>query len=127
LLEVGDGLKVTQIRLGRARLTHCMRWLGMAKRALEIAGAYVEAREAFGQKLAERESVQNQIGAAAMAIEIGRLLTMKAACKLDSGDFARKEVSMAKIQVADTLHQAVDTALQLCGALGYAKDTPLGP
>jgi acyl-CoA dehydrogenase len=125
LLEVGDGLKVTQIRLGRARLTHCMRWLGMAKRALEIAGAYVEAREAFGQKLAERESVQNQIGAAAMAIEIGRLLTMKAACKLDSGDFARKEVSMAKIQVADTLHQAVDTALQLCGALGYAKDTPL--
>ncbi len=125
LLQVGDGLKVTQIRLGTARLTHCMRWLGMAKRALEIATAYVQERAGFGVKLAERESVQGLLGHAAMQIEIGRLLTMRAAAKLDSGDFARKEVSMAKIQVADTLHTAVDTAIQLCGARGYSKDTPL--
>jgi acyl-CoA dehydrogenase len=112
LMAVGDGLKVTQIRLGTARLTHCMRWLGMAKRALEIASPYVEG-------------VQWMLGEAAMAIELGRLLTMKAAVKLDSGDFARKEVSMAKIQVADTLHKAIDTAIQLCGARGYSGDTPL--
>jgi acyl-CoA dehydrogenase len=125
LMEVGDGLKVTQIRLGTARLTHCMRWLGMAKRALEIAAPYVAERESFGIKLAEHEGVQWLLGEAAMAIEVGRLLTMKAAAKLDQGDFARKEVSMAKVQVADTLHNAVDTAIQLMGAKGYSKDTPL--
>ena len=125
LMAVGDGLKVTQIRLGTARLTHCMRWLGMAKRALEIAGPYVAERESFGVKLRDRESVQMMLGEAAMAIEIGRLLTMKAACRLDDGDFARAEVSMAKIQVAEALHKAIDTAIQLCGARGYSKDTPL--
>ena len=125
LLNVGDGLKVTQIRLGTARLTHCMRWLGMAKRALEIAKGYVAERVSFGAKLAEHEGVQWLMGESAMAIEIGRLLVMKAAWKLDQGDFARKEVSMAKVQVADTLHKAVDTALQLCGARGYSTDTPI--
>ena len=125
LMGVGDGLKLTQIRLGTARLTHCMRWLGLARRSLEIASDYVARRDSFGQKLADRESVQGLLGKAAMQIEIGRLLTMKAAWKLDAGDFARKEVSMAKIQVADTLHQAVDTAIQLCGARGYSRDTVL--
>jgi acyl-CoA dehydrogenase len=125
LLKVGDGLKVTQVRLGQARLTHCMRWLGMAKRALEIAAAYVDKRESFGIALAKHEGVQGLLGEAAMAVEIGRLLTAKAAWKLDQGDFARKEVSMAKVQVADALHKAIDTAIQLCGARGYSKDTPL--
>jgi acyl-CoA dehydrogenase len=125
LLGIGDGLKVTQIRLGTARLTHCMRWLGMAKRALEIAAAYVGERESFGSTLAKREGVQWLLGEAAMAIEIGRLLTAKAAWKLDQGSFARKEVSMAKVQVAGALQKAVDTAIQLCGARGYSKDTPL--
>lgn len=125
LLGVGDGLKVTQIRLGTARLTHCMRWLGMAKRALEIAAAYVGERESFGTALARHEGVQWLLGEAAMAIQTGRLLTARAAWKLDQGDFARKEVSMAKVQVADALHKAVDTAIQLCGARGYSRDTPL--
>ncbi|MGE0117648.1 MAG: acyl-CoA dehydrogenase family protein [Dongiaceae bacterium] len=125
LLNVGDGLKLTQIRLGAARLTHCMRWLGMARRALEIAQAYVAERESFGARLADHEGVQWLVGEAAMTIEIGRLLVMKAAWALDRGEFARKEVSMAKVQVADTLHKAVDTALQLCGARGYSTDTPL--
>ncbi len=125
LLGVGDGLKVTQIRLGTARLTHCMRWLGLAKRALEIAGEYVREREAFGTTLAGHEGVQWLLGEAAMDIHVGRLLTMHAAWKLDQGDFARKEVSMAKIAVADTLHKAADTAIQLCGARGYSRDTVL--
>jgi acyl-CoA dehydrogenase len=125
LMNVGDGLKLTQIRLGPARLTHCMRWLGLAKRSMEIATDYVSHRESFGAKLAEREGVQWLLGEAAMEIQISRLLTMHAAWKLDQGDFARKEVSMAKVAVADTLHKAVDTAIQLCGARGYSKDTPL--
>lgn len=125
LMEVGEGLKLTQIRLGTARLTHCMRWLGMAQRAMEIAGEYVRERESFGMKLHEHEGVQWMLGESAMAIEVGRLLTMRAAWRLDQGDFARKDVAMAKIHVAETLHKAVDTAIQLCGALGYSKDTPL--
>jgi acyl-CoA dehydrogenase len=125
LMREGEGLKAVQIRLGTARLTHCMRWLGLAKRAMEIAADYVAARDAFGRRLAERESVQTMLGESAMQIEIGRLLVMKAAWKLDRGDFARKEVSMAKVVVADLLHQAVDTAIQLNGARGYSKDTPL--
>jgi acyl-CoA dehydrogenase len=125
LMNIGDGLKVTQIRLGTARLTHCMRWLGMAKRAMEIAMEYVENRDSFGAKLIDHETIQIMLGDAAMSIQIGRLLTMNAAWKLDQGSFARKEVSMAKIQVADALHKVVDTALQLNGARGYSKDTPL--
>jgi len=125
LMNVGDGLKVTQIRLGTARLTHCMRWLGLAKRSLEIATEYVSERESFGVRLADREGVQWLLGEAAMGIQVGRLLTMHAAWKLDTGDFARKEVSMAKVVVSETLHKAVDTAIQLCGARGYSRDTPL--
>ena len=60
-----------------------------------------------------------------MQIEIGRLLTMRAAAKLDAGAFARKEVSLAKIMVSETMHKAIDTAIQLLGARGYSKDTPL--
>jgi len=125
LMQVGDGLKITQIRLGPARLTHCMRWLGFAKRCLEIAQDYVDRREGFGIKLADRESVQIKLGEVAHQIAIGRLLTMHAAWKLDQGDRARKEVSMAKIHVADTLHNAADVAIQLNGARGYSKDTIL--
>lgn len=122
LMEVGDGLKLTQIRLGTARLTHCMRWLGLAKRAMAEAQEYIATREGFGIRLADRESVRLMMGQVAHDIQIGRLLTMHAAWKLDQGDFARKEVSMAKIHVADTLHRAADTAIQLCGAQGYSKD-----
>lgn len=123
LMNVGDGLKVTQIRLGPARLTHCMRWLGWSKRCMEIAQEYVNRREGFGVRLVDRESVQIKLGDLAHRIQIGRLLTMHAAWKLDQGDRARKEISMAKIHVADTLHQSADTAIQLNGARGYSKDT----
>src|SRR6056297_1708574 len=73
LMEVGEGMKCVQIRLGTARLTHCMRWLGMARRAMEIAADWVEVREAFGERLADKESVQMLLGDAAMAIQTGRL------------------------------------------------------
>lgn len=125
LLEEGDGLKITQIRLGPARLTHCMRWLGLARRCMEIASAYVAERSAFGQTLASHESVQMMLGSVAKDIQVGKLLTAHAAWKIDQGDKAQKEVSMAKIHVADTLNRAADIGVQLCGAKGYSKDTLL--
>ena len=125
LMTEGDGLKLTQIRLGPARLTHCMRWLGLAKRCVEIASEYSHNRFAFGERLSKRESVQMMMGDIAMQIEIGRMLVMKAAWELDRGGYARKEVSMAKVHVANVLHKAADTAIQINGARGYSKDTPL--
>jgi len=123
LLEEGHGLKVVQTRLGVARLTHCMRWLGLAKRCLEIAMDYAEHRQGFGVRLGTRESVQIQLGSLSADIEVGRLLVMKAAWELDRGGRAQKEVSMAKIHVANLLHRAADTAIQINGARGYSKDT----
>jgi len=125
LMAEGDGLKVTQIRLGPARLTHCMRWLGLAKRCMEIASAYAAEREGFGMRLADRETVQVKLGTIAHQVEIGRLLVMKAAWLLDQGDRAKTAISMAKIHVADTLHRAADNAIQICGAKGYSTDTVL--
>lgn len=125
LLAEGDGLKITQMRLGPARLTHCMRWLGLSKRCVEIARAYADERFAFGERLSGRESIRMMLGNIGMQIEIGRLLVMKAACELDRGGFARKEVSMAKIHVANLLHCAADIAIQINGARGYSKDTVL--
>ncbi len=125
LMDEGDGLKLTQIRLGPARLTHCMRWLGLAKRCVEIATDYAQNRMAFGERLSQRESVQMMLGDIAMQIEIGRLLVMKAAWELDRGSYARKEISMAKVHVANVLHKAADTAIQINGARGYSKDTVL--
>jgi len=116
-----DGLEIEDSN----RLIHCMRWLGMSKRALEECLDYVKTRENFGSTLAEHEGVQWMLGDAAMDIEIGRLLTMKAAAKLDTGDRAQKEVSMAKIWVSDILHKSIATAIQLNGARGYSKDLPL--
>ena len=75
--------------------------------------------------LSEHEGVQWMLAEAAMDIEIGRLMTMRAAAKLDSGDQARKEVSMAKIFVSEVLHKAIATSIQLNGARGYSKDLPL--
>ncbi len=125
LLDVGDGMRVVQARLVPARLTHCMRWLGLARRSMAIAAEYVSRREAFGQKLAARESVQMALGDVAKDIQIGRLLVMHAAWTLDQGGKGMKETSMAKVYVANLLHRAVDTAIQLNGARGYSKDTIL--
>ncbi|MGB0571877.1 MAG: acyl-CoA dehydrogenase family protein [Alphaproteobacteria bacterium] len=125
LMEIGEGMKSVQIRLGVARLTHCMRWLGMSKRAVEECLDYVKIRENFGATLANHEGVQWMLADAAMDIEIGRLMTMRAAAKLDTGDQARKEVSMAKIWVSEILHKTIATAIQLNGARGYSKDLPL--
>lgn len=125
IMGEGMGLKITQMRLGPARLTHCMRWLGLAKRCTEIAQEYAQNRHGFGVRLSDRESIQIKMGDLAMGIELGRLLVMKAAWALDQGSFAKKEVSMAKIHVANLLHKAADVAIQINGARGYSRDTVL--
>ena len=125
LIGVGEGMKVVQSRLVPARLTHCMRWLGLCRRSMAIAAEYVNRREAFGQKLAARESVQMMLGDVAKDIHIGRMLVMHAAWTLDQGHKGMKETSMAKVYVANLLHRAVDSAIQLNGARGYSKDTIL--
>jgi len=90
-----------------------------------IARTYAAERFAFGERLSKRESIQLKLGDLAMRIEIGRMLVMKAAWELDQGGYARKEVSMAKVQVANVLHDAADVAIQINGARGYSKDTVL--
>lgn len=125
LMEVGKGLKVTQIRLGLARLTHCMRWLGLAKRAVAIAADYAAHREGFGLKLADRESIQMKLGQAAMDIEIGRVMVMRAAWRIQNGSKARQDISIAKIHVSQILNRVTSDAIQICGARGYSKDTVL--
>ena len=125
LMGVGKGLKVTQIRLGLARLTHCMRWLGLAKRAVAIAADYAAHREGFGLKLADRESIQMKLGQAAMDIEMGRVMVMRAAWRIQNGSKARQDISIAKIHVSQLLNRVTSDAIQICGARGYSKDTVL--
>ncbi|WP_304620693.1 acyl-CoA dehydrogenase family protein [Paracoccus sediminilitoris] len=125
ILAEGKGMRVTQTRLAPARLTHCMRWLGLAKRCMQIAQDYAETREGFGIRLSDRETVQVATGDLAMRIEIGRLLVMRAAWELDQGRRAGPQISMAKIHVANLLHDAADRAIQVNGARGYSTDTVL--
>ena len=125
LLGVGKGLKVTQVRLGLARLTHCMRWLGLARRAVAIAADYASYRSGFGIKLSERESIQMKLGQAAMDIEIGRVMVMRAAWRIQNGSKARQDISIAKIHVSQLLNKVVSDSIQICGARGYSKDTVL--
>ena len=125
LMGEGKGLKVTQIRLGLARLTHCMRWLGLSKRAVDIASDYASHRSGFGIKLIDRESIQMKLGQAAMDIEIGRVMVMRAAWRIENGSKARQDISIAKIHVSQLLNRVTSDAIQICGARGYSKDTVL--
>src|SRR5262249_777597 len=88
---VGQGLKLMQVRRGPARLTHCMRWLGAAARAQEIAVRYARERESFGKRLAEHQAVQFMFADSAIDMHAGRLMTLHAAWKLEQGDEARQE------------------------------------
>jgi acyl-CoA dehydrogenase len=123
--EVGLGFEYAQVRLGPARLTHCMRWLGAARRALDYAVRYAQGREAFGSTLAEHQGVQFPIADSEIELQAARLLTWHAAWVLDQGQPARHETSVAKVFVAETVDRVVDRALQICGALGVSEDSPL--
>ena len=123
--ELGQGFKLAQARLGPGRIQHCMRWIGAAQRSLDMMCAYALKRQSFGEPLAKKQSVQNWIADSAAEISAARLMTMNAAWKLDRGDDARIEISLIKFFGARVLHDVIDRAIQVHGALGYSKDTPL--
>jgi len=123
--KVGDGFKMAQVRLTPARLTHCMRWLGVAQRSLEIAIDRAKEREAFGKKLAEHQSIQWMIADSEIELHASRLMVMQAAWKHERGDDIRHESSICKVFVAEAVNRIIDRAIQICGALGVSTDTPL--
>ncbi|WP_411824362.1 acyl-CoA dehydrogenase family protein [Leptospira sp. 'Mane'] len=123
--RVGEGFRLSQERLGPARLTHCMRWTGLARRALSIARDYAKQREVFNSKIAEHQGIQWLFAECATEIEMGFLLTLKAGWLLQTGQDARQEISMAKWKVSESLCKTVDTAIQICGGKGYSRDLPL--
>ncbi len=121
----GDGFMIAQKRLGPGRIHHCMRWLGQMQRAFEIMCNYALKRQAFGSTLAQKQTVQNWIAESVGEIQAARLLTLHAASKIDTGDEARVEVSLIKFWGAKALHNVIDRAIQVHGALGVSGDTPL--
>ena len=123
--EVGKGFKLAQARLGPGRIQHCMRWIGAAQRSFEMMCSYALQRRSFGEPLANKQTVQNWIADSAAEIEAARLLTLKAAWKMDREEDARTEISIIKFFAARVLHDVIDRAIQVHGALGYSKDTPL--
>lgn len=123
--DLGQGFKLAQARLGPGRIQHCMRWIGAAQRSFEMMCTYALKRQSFGEPLAKKQTIQNWIADSAAEIEAARLMTLKAAWKLDRGDDARIEISLIKFFGARVLHDVVDRAIQIHGALGYSKDLPL--
>lgn len=123
--KVGEGFKWSQERLGPARLTHCMRWLGMSRRAMEIALSYAKSREVFGAKIAEHQGIQWMFADSALDIETGYMLTLKAADLLRKNEDARQIISMAKWHVSEVLGRVIDRAIQITGSTGYSRDLKL--
>jgi acyl-CoA dehydrogenase len=123
--EPGDGFRIAQKRLGPGRIHHVMRWLGQMQRAFELLCSYALEREAFGSRLADKQTVQNWIADSAAEIHACRLMTLDAAHKIDGGDEARVEVSVIKYYAAGVLHDVIDRAIQVHGARGLTDETPL--
>ncbi|MFY9222193.1 MAG: acyl-CoA dehydrogenase family protein [Blastocatellia bacterium] len=121
----GEGFHLAQKRLGPGRIQHCMRWLGIAQRSFELMCKRALKRISFGEPLANKQSVQNWIADSAAELNAARLMTLHAAWKMDQGDEARVEVSLIKFYGAKVLHDVIDRAIQVHGALGFSKDTPL--
>ncbi len=123
--EPGRGYALAQQRLGPARLTHCMRWLGAAQRALEIAADYAKQRQAFGSPIADHQAVQWMLADSEVELHAGRLMVYQAAWLLLQGRRARRETSICKVFVAEAVNRVFDRALQICGGAGVSDDLPL--
>jgi alkylation response protein AidB-like acyl-CoA dehydrogenase len=121
----GDGFRIAQKRLGPGRIHHVMRWLGQMQRAFELMCRYSLEREAFGGRLADKQTVQNWIADSAAEIQACRLMTLEAARKIDRGDEARVEISLIKFYAARVLNDVIDRAVQVHGGLGLTDRTPL--
>lgn len=124
--EIGEGFRLAQQRLVPARLTHCMRWLGLADRTLHICRRYVTERVSFGKVLARHQMIQRMVAENAAAIHAGNLMTLHCAHMLEAGQAkeARPYSSMTKNHVARLLCRVLDDAIQMHGGLGYSHDMP---
>jgi len=123
--NAGDGFRLALVRLGPARLTHCMRWMGIAQRAIDIAIDYAKQRTAFGKKLAEQQSIQWMIADSEIELHASRLMVLQAGWAHERGSEIRHESSICKVFVAEAVNRIIDRAVQICGALGVSGDTPL--
>lgn len=123
--EPGQGLAHAQLRLEPARLSHCMRYIGRARRALETAQAYVAQRESFGARLADLQQVQAMIADSHIDLHASRLMTLDCAARMDAGLPVKQHSAMTKVFVSDAVNRVADRAVQMMGALGLSDDTPV--
>ncbi len=121
----GNGFSMGQHRLAYGRLRHGMHNVAMAQRALDLAAEFVTKRSTFGKKLSDRQGVQWMLADCAAELYKARLMLLHIAYKAEKGMDLRQENSIAKVFLAHMVHKVVDTSLQLHGALGYSRDTPL--
>ena len=123
--ELGKGFKNAQVRLAPARLTHCMRWLGQARRAQDIAIAYAKQRHAFGKSLGEHEGVGFMIADNDMDLQTSRLHIWHTAWVLDQGERGNFESSRAKVICSEAEWRVVDRCVQILGGQGVTGETQL--
>jgi acyl-CoA dehydrogenase len=124
--EVGLGFRYAQVRLGPARLTHCMRWLGLARRALDIALDRADRREIFGSRLGDLGLAQELIAMSVIDIETSDAIIAKTADLLVRDPKAGSAMSsVAKVHCADAISRVIDRAMQLCGGDGVSNQLPL--
>ncbi len=124
--EVGQGFRYAQVRLAPARLTHCMRWLGAAQRAHDIAVAYANERTAFGKSIGQHQGIGFQLADNFMDLHVARLVTRHAAAVLDQGHKGSMESSRAKVIVSEALYRVADRCVQVLGGMGLTTDTAVG-
>ncbi|WP_326837446.1 acyl-CoA dehydrogenase family protein [Amycolatopsis rhabdoformis] len=124
--EVDEGFRYAQVRLGPARMTHCMRWLGIARRAQDIAVARAAEREVFGARLGDLGMVQQMIADNEIDIAASRGLILQACWELDRGEHASQATAVAKTFCAEAIWRVVDRSVQICGSLGISGDVLLG-
>ena len=121
--EAGRGFRYAQVRLAPARLTHCMRWLGAARRAQDIALGYAAKRQAFGKPLASHEGVGFMLADNDMDIRTSRLTIWHTAWLLDQGERAGTESSIAKVVCSEAIYRVADRCVQVLGGVGVTGET----
>lgn len=120
---LGEGFKYAQVRLSPARLTHCMRWLGQARRAHDTAARYTSQRLAFGRELARHEGVGFMLADNEIDLHTARLAIAHCAWVLDQGDLGLSDSSLAKVFVSEATWRVVDRCVQMLGGQGVTSET----
>lgn len=121
--EVGKGFRYAQVRLAPARLTHCMRWLGAARRAHDVATQYAQQRESFGRKLLAHQGVGFPLADNEMDMHTTRLTIQHCAWVLDQGDQGNFESSMAKVISSEAIWRVIDRSVQVLGGRGVTSES----